>query len=139
MNSHEIRRRIDGLAERFMADNFTTYGEHFRELCDTLIEDPLCANHYEYDIPWILLHFLLELSKNPVGALAANKNRSQLLENASDDNADDHPNERGEKEQIMNDLITSLLRQNIPIDEGIGAHGVRRHDDDSDLSVSAFV
>lgn len=138
VNSHEIRRRIDGLAERFMADNYTKYGECFRKLCDHLIEDPLCAGHYEYDIPWALLHLLLELSKNPVGALAANKNRSRML---CSDRIDDDGGQRllhvqSEKDRIMNELISSMIRQNIPIDEGIGYHGIGATDNGSDLSVS---
>lgn len=137
VNSHEIRRRIDGLAERFMADNYTKYGERFRELCDSLIDDPLCVDHYEYDIPWILLHLLLELSKNPVGALAANKNRIRLLGNEADyDDDGQEVHVQSEKDRIMNDLISSLIRQNIPIDEGIESHGNGLHDNDSDLSVS---
>lgn len=137
VNSHEIRRRIDGLAERFMADNYTKYGEHFRAMCDILIDDPLCDGHYEYDIPWILLHLLLELSKNPVGALAANENRSRMLVDGAGD--EDHRQEmrvQSEKDQIMNDLISSLIRQNIPIDEGIDSHGNGQRDNGSDLSVS---
>lgn len=134
-NSHEIRRRIDGLVERFMADNYTKYGEHFRELCDSLIEDPLCVGHYEYDISWILLHLLLELSKNPVGALAANKNRSRLL-SIGPGGDDDGQEVQNEKDRIMNDLISSLIRQNIPVDEGLGTRGIDPHNDDSDLSVS---
>lgn len=137
VNSHEIRRRIDGLAERFMADNYTKYGEHFRELCDRLIDDPLCAGHYEYDIPWILLHLLLETSKNPIGALAANKNRSRLLADGAgdeDDKQDVHV--RSERDRIMNDLISSLIRQNISFDEGIGSQRDGLHDNDSELSVS---
>lgn len=139
VNSHEIRRRIDGLAERFMADNYTKYGEHFRELCDRLIDDPLCTGHYEYDISWILLHLLLETSKNPIGALAANKNRSRLLSDGAgheDDQQDMHV--QSERDRIMNDLISSLIRQNIPIDEGIGSQRDGPHDNDSELSVSLF-
>lgn len=137
VNSHEIRRRIDGLAERFMADNYTKYGQHFRALCDNLIDDPLCVGHYEYDIPWIVLHLLLELSKNPVGALVANRNRSRLLaDSTGDEDNRQEVHAQSEKDRIMNDLITSLIRHNIPIDEGIGSHGIGPHDNGSDLSVS---
>lgn len=122
-----------------MADNYTQYGKHFRSLCDSLIEDPLCIGHYEYDIPWIVLHLLLELSKNPVGALAANTNRGRLLIDGPSDTDLLELHAHTEDDRIKNELIASLIRLNIPPDEGIGSHGIDLHGNDSELSVSLAI
>lgn len=92
-----------------MADNYTQYGEYFVQLCHELIVDPLCLNHYEYDIQWSLLHLLLELSRNPVTALATNKakvilpNNREII-NESQDALDIH-------------MASTLVRQDVPLNE----------------------
>lgn len=127
VNSHEIRRRINGLAERFTIANYARYADRLKELCNNLITDPLCIEHYETDVQWSILHFLLEMSKNPVSALVANKDKI-VLEDVEDD---DEAIQRSERERCMADMIHSLVlvneNANVPVQF-----------DESDLSVSFF-
>lgn len=127
VNSHEVRRRIDGLAERFMAANLTQYGERLKELCNTLINDEVCSEHYEIDIQWKILQLLLDLSRNPVAALAENKEAIRLTDNDPEVDSIELRRQR-EHEMKMNELINSLVGQNI----------VKHDDDESELSVSIF-
>lgn len=122
-----MRRRIDGIAERFMADNYTQYGEKFKELAQEFVNDPLCTSHYEYDIQWSLLHFLLEVSKNPVAALSEDKNCIRIDDSGHGD--DIRPDRR---KSAMNELVNSLLKHNIPTTKG----KPKGTNDESDLSVS---
>lgn len=126
VNSHEVRRRIEGLAERFTASNYTAFSERLTVLCNSFTSDPICDDHYETDIQWSVLQLLLELSKNPVTALIEHKHEIPLVDRENDDDM----KRRLEHEEKMNDLIHSLIEVN---DE--------RHDDalcdaESELSVS---
>ncbi|XP_011188868.2 gamma-tubulin complex component 5 [Zeugodacus cucurbitae] len=78
-NSHEVRRRIEGLQEKFAVDNNLEYAEHLGRLCDEIIQHPLCKEHYEVDIEWSLLDFLISLAHNPTGALRRNKEKIDKL------------------------------------------------------------
>lgn len=128
VNSHEVRRKIDGVVERFMADNYTQYGEKLKELVQKLVTDPLCTNHYEYDIQWSILHFLLAVSKNPVAALSEDKNSIKIDDYGIGNELESNP----KKSSTMNDLVKSLIKHNIPTatERSMGADG------ESDLSVS---
>lgn len=125
VNSHDVRRRINGLAERFLAANYAQYGERLKELCDTLTTDETCLEHYEIDIHWKILQLLLDISRNPVAALAENKDVIRLTDTDAENDLMELEKRR-EREIKMNDLISSLVGQNI-------------HDndlDDSELSVN---
>lgn len=125
VNSHDVRRRINGLAERFMAANYAQYGERLKELCETLIKDDMCREHYEIDIHWKILQLLLDLSRNPVAALAENKDSIRLTDADAEIDLMELQRRR-ERETKMSDLIKSLVGQNIQ-DADL---------DDSELSVS---
>lgn len=125
-----MRRRVDGVAERFMADNYTQYGERLKKLVQEFVTDPLCINHYEYDIQWSLVNFLLEVSKNPVAALSIDKNSIRIDDSGHGD--DIRPDRR--KSSAMHELVRSLIKHNIPM----GVERQRGADDESDLSVSIF-
>lgn len=73
VNSHEIQRRLDCVGVRFVVSNFSSYAERLVELCDVLKEDPLCQEHYESDIQWSILSFLLEVARKPTAGFGANK------------------------------------------------------------------
>ncbi|XP_017489362.1 PREDICTED: gamma-tubulin complex component 5 [Rhagoletis zephyria] len=78
-NSHEVRRKIEGIQEKFAVDNNLEYAEHLGRLCDEIIQHPLCVEHYEVDVHWSLLDFLLTLACNPTGALRRNKEKIDIL------------------------------------------------------------
>lgn len=70
VNSHEIRRRINGLQERMSISNYQIYAERLDVLCSALISDPMCEKHYETDVQWSVLCFLLEVAQRPETGLA---------------------------------------------------------------------
>lgn len=132
VNSHEVRRRIDGVTERFMADNYTQYGEKLKELVQEFVNDPLCTNHYELDVQWSILNFLLEVSRNPVSALSGDKKAFKLDDSGQSD--DNRPDRR--RSSAMHELVNSLIQHNIPsIQEQMGSGNA---DGESDLSVRTF-
>lgn len=131
MNSHEVRRRVDGIAERFMADNYTQYGERLKKLVQEFVNDPLCTNHYEYDIQWSVIQFLLEASRNPVAALSVDKNSINIDDSGHGD--DICPDRR--KSSAMNELVKSLIKHNIPMPRDNQSQS-KDAAGDSDLSVS---
>lgn len=116
-----------------MADNYTRFGERLQQLVQDFVTDPLCSNHYEYDIQWSILQFLLDVSKNPVAGLAENKNRNVI----DDDGVvgDEELLEKRKKQEIMNELITSLIRHNIPVERKPNKR-TQSAADESDLSVN---
>lgn len=130
VNSHEVRRRIDGIAERFMADNYTQYGEKLKELAQEFVIDPLCTNHYELDVQWSILHFLLEVSRNPVAALSEDKNSIRIDKFG---NVDDDANPDRRRSSAMHELVNSLIQHNIKIP------CPKLATNDSDLSVRQFL
>uniref|UniRef100_A0A1I8MJY9 Gamma-tubulin complex component n=1 Tax=Musca domestica TaxID=7370 RepID=A0A1I8MJY9_MUSDO len=77
-NSHDVRRKIEGIQERFCVENCPEYAEYLGRLCDEVVRHPLCVDHYEVDVHWSLLDFLFELAYNPTGALKKNKHKIEI-------------------------------------------------------------
>lgn len=73
VNSHEIRRQINGLAERFEILNYKRYGDQLKELCKSFCFHPICKDHCETDIEYKILSFLLNTSRNPIEGITSNK------------------------------------------------------------------
>lgn len=69
VNSHEIRRKADGLMENLRISNLDRFADRFRQLYEGFIGDPACADHYVHDIQWSVLLFLMTVAHNPIGAL----------------------------------------------------------------------
>ncbi|XP_055909744.1 gamma-tubulin complex component 5 [Eupeodes corollae] len=78
VNSHEIKRKIEGMQEKFRVANYSQYADHLQQLCEELVKHPLCVMHYEVDVSWSILEFLFNLAFNPVGALRKNKDQIDL-------------------------------------------------------------
>ncbi|XP_075159204.1 gamma-tubulin complex component 5 [Haematobia irritans] len=78
-NSHDVRRKIEGIQERFRVDNSPEYADYLGRLCDEVVKHPLCVDHYEVDVHWSLLDFLFALAYNPTGALKKNKHKIEIL------------------------------------------------------------
>lgn len=89
VNSHEVRRQINGLAERFEISNFKEYGERLKELCSSFCAHPLCKDHPETDIEWRILRFLLDTSRNPIDGVVKNKKNIKLTTVKEDTNAEE--------------------------------------------------
>nr|XP_045606882.1 gamma-tubulin complex component 5-like [Procambarus clarkii] len=65
VNSHAVRRSIDGLALKF-----TIHGQHHRaqqlmSLTSEFLSSPLFKDHFQTDVEWSLLSLLLHLSNSP--------------------------------------------------------------------------
>lgn len=73
VNSHEIRRQINGLAERFEILNYKRYGDRLKDLCKSFCVHPICKDHCETDIEYRILSFLLNTSRNPIEGIINNK------------------------------------------------------------------
>lgn len=78
VNSHELRRQINGLGERFEISNYKRHGDRFKELCKTFCDHPICKDHPETDIEWRILSFLLNTSRNPIEGVIKNKQEIKL-------------------------------------------------------------
>lgn len=75
-----MQRRLDNLAERFTQANHEPFAQRLSELGDKLCKNPICAEHYETDIHWAVLHLLLEIARNPVAGLAQNRRNIALFD-----------------------------------------------------------
>lgn len=119
VNSHEIKRKIEGMQEKFRVANYSQYSDHLQELCEELVKHPLCVMHYEVDVSWSILEFLFNLAFNPVGALRKNKNQIDLnaLKICQDEDVDEDDK-----------FLKNLLKEDF-IDD------CANFDSDSDLSV----
>lgn len=117
-----------------MADNYTQHGEKLKELVNEFATNPLCTNHYELDVQWSIIQFLLGVSKNPVAALSENKNSIKL----TDLEVDDYDVTSNRRQSLaMHELLNSLLQHNISaVREEASRSIVTDDDDDTDLSVS---
>ncbi|XP_036336127.1 uncharacterized protein LOC118746379 [Rhagoletis pomonella] len=92
-NSHEVRRKIEGIQEKFAVDNNLEYAEHLGRLCDEIIQHPLCVEHYEVDVHWSMLlnlAYILRLERNScVKYIESNSNPLAIVDlNESTDDAD---------------------------------------------------
>ncbi|XP_065364468.1 gamma-tubulin complex component 5 [Calliphora vicina] len=92
-NSHDVRRKIEGIQERFRAENCPEYADYLGRLCDEVVKHPLCVDHYEVDVHWSLLDFLFTLAYNPTGALRKNKNKI-VIQPAISEEVDDQDEEK---------------------------------------------
>lgn len=79
VNSHEIRRRLNGLQERLSISNYQQYSDRLAVLCSALISDPQCEKHYETDVQWSILSFLLEVAQRPETALEKLSQNARLM------------------------------------------------------------
>lgn len=73
-----MQRRLTNLAERLHIANHEPYAERLDQLCHTLRTNRLCTEHYETDIHWSVMSFLLNVASNPVAGLAVNRGRITL-------------------------------------------------------------
>nr|XP_029727882.1 gamma-tubulin complex component 5-like [Aedes albopictus] len=69
VNSHEIRRKADGLMENLRISNLDRFADRFRREYEAFLGDPVCADHYVHDIQWSVLLFLMTVAHNPLGAI----------------------------------------------------------------------
>ncbi|XP_055389842.1 gamma-tubulin complex component 5 [Condylostylus longicornis] len=120
VNSHEVKRKIEGMHEKFRVNNYKVYGDHLQKLIDGIINHPLCKKHYEVDVGWSMIDFLFNLSYNPVGALRENRDKISL------EIRKDYDEEQNKEQQYWVDILKEDL---IPVD-----HIQHARSSDSELS-----
>ena len=69
---------MDGLFEHLEISNYTQCADHFRKLYKIFINHPLCEQHYETDIQWSILNFLLDIGHSPVATIRENFKKIDL-------------------------------------------------------------
>ncbi|XP_058822451.1 gamma-tubulin complex component 5 [Topomyia yanbarensis] len=123
VNSHEIRRKADGLMENLRISNMERQAEQFRMLFEQFTNDPVCVNHYEHDIQWSVLLFLMTVAHNPIGALKERLRRGSPLSLIEVNVQPAVPLNDDERIELLEDLRAD----NISV-------GANDSDDDSELS-----
>ncbi|XP_039429506.1 gamma-tubulin complex component 5-like [Culex pipiens pallens] len=125
VNSHEIRRRADGLMQNLRISNLERVADQFRGLFEAFVVEPACADHYVHDIQWSVLLFLMTVAHNPVGALKERVRRGSpvaMLEAGSGSEVD------AVEDDERRELVEELREDDIEVGGG------REVEDDSELS-----
>ncbi|XP_064087424.1 gamma-tubulin complex component 5-like [Macrobrachium nipponense] len=65
VNSHAVRRSIDGLCLKFTVHGQANRAQKLTELTSKFLQSSLFKDHYETDIEWSLLSLMLHLSNSP--------------------------------------------------------------------------
>ncbi|XP_068217820.1 gamma-tubulin complex component 5-like [Palaemon carinicauda] len=65
VNSHAVRRSIDGLCLKFSVHGQASRSQKLKELTSKFLQSSLFKDHYETDIEWSLLSLMLHLSNSP--------------------------------------------------------------------------
>lgn len=104
VNSHSVKRQIAGIQERLEVESLKEYGDHLGKLCDDVVNHPICKKHYELDIGWAIVEFLIAIARNPVKELRANGANIIFQEAEQDEESEDSELE-ALKEDLRKDFI----------------------------------
>lgn len=69
VNSHDIKRQVDGMCEKLRFSNFHDTEKIFKKLVEESVSHELAVNHYEKDVMYMILKLLIELAYDPIGNL----------------------------------------------------------------------
>lgn len=101
-------------------------------MCTRLINHPVCADHYETDIQWSILSFLLQIANNPVQYVVQNQDAISLID-------DDYQQQQLGPAEIEKQLATQQLIESLK-EDNLGVNQLEHVDNDDDehseLSVS---
>lgn len=118
VNSHEIRGTVRGICEKLKVNNFHEEEKQFRKIIEETFSHELAVNHYEKDIGYALVSFLIELAYDPITKLKDKKRRGIPIFT--------RPKELREENKAASDnFISTLLKDNFELSS---------RDLDSDLS-----
>ncbi|CAO1312743.1 unnamed protein product [Diamesa hyperborea] len=120
VNSHEIKREMEGIFEKFRFNNFHDEEKIFRKLYEELINHEICTEHYEKDVIFSILSLLTNLSNSPLHIIKVKlrKNQEIFLKPQQPHDLDK------ELIEMKSQLLEELVKNNITLEE----------DDNSDLS-----
>ncbi|CAO1355674.1 unnamed protein product [Diamesa serratosioi] len=121
VNSHEIKREMEGIFEKFRFNNFHEEEKRFRKMYEELISHEICTEHYEKDVIFSILSLLTNLADSPLHIIKVKlrENRQIFLEPL------EAPALDKELLEMKSQLLVALLEDNII---------TRQDDDDCDLS-----
>lgn len=69
MNSHEIKRDIDGICEKLRFSNLHDIEKKFRKTVEACVTDELAVHHYEKDAMYAIMNLLTTLAYDPINTL----------------------------------------------------------------------
>lgn len=107
VNSHNVRRQYDGIIERFRVENLNKHADYLERLYHHLVQHPVCLNHYEFDIHWSLLDFLLSLAQNPIKILKSDPEKVNV--NAPIPTDDSPSEDNGEFDSLKSSLRDDFI------------------------------
>lgn len=121
VNSHEIKREMDGIFEKFRFNNFHDEEKIFRKMYEELISHEICTEHYEKDVIFSILSLLTNLADSSLHIIKVKlrENREIFLKQLPPPALDK------ELVKMKSELLIALVEDNI----------ISRNDDeDSELS-----
>ncbi|XP_064546592.1 gamma-tubulin complex component 5 [Drosophila montana] len=74
-NSHQVRRSIDNMVERFHYEGMLNQAEAVRHLSTLIMNHESWREHYEVDVQYSLLDFLVHMTHEPIQTMRRNRNR----------------------------------------------------------------
>ena len=139
MNSHEIKRDIDGICEKLRVSNLHDTEQKFKKLVTDCVTHELTVNHYEKDVIYSILTLLTTLAYDPIGNL-----KTKLRE--GEEVIKFKPKSIRIAKKASEVFITSLLKENFKVQKNETdselSEWTSSEEDDEDLSegtVEAFV
>ncbi|XP_030379017.1 uncharacterized protein LOC115627479 [Scaptodrosophila lebanonensis] len=78
-NSHAVRRDIEGLIERLNMENMPEYASTMQHLCKLMLEHPKWKDHYEVDVQWSIVDFLITMTYQPIQNIRNNRLEMEKL------------------------------------------------------------
>lgn len=120
VNSHEIKREMEGIFEKFRFNNFHEEEKIFRKMYEDLISHEICTEHYEKDVIFSILSLLTNLANSPLHIIKVKlrENKEIFLKQLQPPDLD------RELIDMKSQLLVALVKDNI----------ILREDDGSDLS-----
>lgn len=118
VNSHEIKREVDGICEKLRFSNFHDTEKKFKRLVEETVTHELAVNHYEKDVIYGIISLLTTLAYDPINNL-----KSKLLK--GQDVIVSKPASVKVPPKTSDMFINSLLKDNFKL---------QRNEADSDLS-----
>ena len=79
VNSHEIKRDIDGICEKLRFSNLHDSEKKFRKLVEESVSHELAVNHYEKDAIYAVLNLLTNLAFDPVNNLKSQLRKGEEI------------------------------------------------------------
>ena len=118
MNSHEVKRDIDGICEKLRFSNFHDTEKKFKKLVEECVTNEVAVDHYEKDVMYSILNLLTTLAYDPINNLKTKLRTGQEVITFK-------PRSIKAPKKASDQFISSLLKDNFKLP---------KNDTDSELS-----